>query len=226
MAFEHSDKVNTLHSSATHSVEVNKVIRNTFMLLGLTLGFSALTAVAAVAMGLERMNIFVFLIGAFGLLFLTHKLQDSIWGLPAAFAFTGFMGLTLGPLVSSYLSLPNGGQIVMTALSATALIFVGLSGYALTSKKDFSFLSGFLFAGFIILMGAVVVSLFTEIAGLQLMISAGFALFASAAILFETSQIVHGGQRNYIVATVSLYVSIYNLFTSLLHLTGFMSSDD
>ncbi|OPX54665.1 modulator of FtsH protease [Oceanospirillum multiglobuliferum] len=226
MAFEHSDKVNTLHSSAAHSVEVNKVIRNTFMLLGITLGFSALTAVAAVAMGLERMNIFVFLIGAFGLLFLTHKLQDSIWGLPAAFAFTGFMGLTLGPLVSNYLSLPNGGQIVMTALSATALIFVGLSGYALTSKKDFSFLSGFLFAGFIILMGAVVVSLFTEIAGLQLMISAGFALFASAAILFETSQIVHGGQRNYIVATVSLYVSIYNLFTSLLHLTGFLSSDD
>lgn len=222
MAFE---QPNTMSSGYAQVVPVNKVIRNTFMLLALTLSFSAVTAAGSMMLGLERMNIFVFLIGAYGLLFLTHKTQNSIWGLVSAFAFTGFMGLTIGPVVGSYLSVPGGGQTVFTALAGTAAIFFALTGYALISKKDFSFLSGFLFAGFIILMGAMIVGLFTEIAGLSLMISAGFALFACAAILFEVSQIVHGGQQNYIVATVSLYLSIYNLFMSLLHLTGALGDD-
>lgn len=212
--------------SSASAVPVNKVIRSTFMLLGMTLAFSALTAFISAAMGMGHMNIFVFLIGAYGLMFLTHKTQNSVWGLVSAFAFTGFMGFTIGPVVSMYLSLPNGGQVVTTALASTAVIFLALSGYALTSKKDFSFLSGFLFAGFLILVGAMIAGFFFQIPGLSLAISAGFALFASAAILFETSQLVHGGERNYIMATIGLYVSIYNLFMSLLHLIGALSGDD
>ncbi|OOV87753.1 Bax inhibitor-1/YccA family protein [Oceanospirillum linum] len=211
---------------STSAVPVNKVIRNTFMLLSMTLAFSAFTAFISAAMGLGRMNIFVFLIGAYGLMFLTHKTQNSIWGLVSAFAFTGFMGFTIGPVVSMYLSLPNGGQVVTTALASTAVIFLALSGYALTSKKDFSFLSGFMFVGFLVLVGAMIAGFFFSIPGLSLMISAGFVLFASAAILYETSQLVHDGQRNYIMATIGLYVSIYNLFMSLLHLTGALSGDD
>ncbi|WP_417594919.1 Bax inhibitor-1/YccA family protein [Oceanospirillum sp.] len=218
------EEYNTYGSAS--AVPVNKVIRNTFMLLSMTLAFSAFTAFVSAAMGFGRMNIFVFLIGAYGLMFLTHKTQNSIWGLVSAFAFTGFMGLTIGPVVSMYLSLPNGGQVVTTALASTAVIFLALSGYALTSKKDFSFLSGFMFVGFLVLVGAMIAGFFFSIPGLSLMISAGFVLFASAAILYETSQLVHDGQRNYIMATIGLYVSIYNLFMSLLHLTGALSGDD
>lgn len=211
---------------AVSAAPVNKVIRNTFMLLSMTLAFSAFTAFISAAMGLGRMNIFVFLIGAYGLMFLTHKTQNSIWGLVSAFAFTGFMGFTIGPVVSMYLSLPNGGQVVTTALASTAIIFLALAGYALTSKKDFSFLGGFLFVGFLVLVGAMIAGLIFSIPGLSLMISAGFVLFASAAILYETSQLVHDGERNYIMATIGLYVSIYNLFMSLLHLIGAFSGDD
>jgi modulator of FtsH protease len=214
------------YSNSASSESVNKVIRNTFTLLGMTLVFSALTAFISASMGFSRMNIFMFLIGAYGLMYLTHKTKNSVWGLVSVFAFTGFMGLTIGPVVSMYLSLPNGGQVVTSALASTAVIFLALSGYALTTKKDFSFLSGFLFAGFLILVGAMIAGIFFDIPGLSLMISAGFALFASAAILFETSQLVNGGERNYIIATIGLYVSIYNLFMSLLHLIGAISGDD
>jgi len=214
------------YSNSASSESVNKVIRNTFTLLGMTLVFSALTAFISASMGFGRMNIFMFLIGAYGLMYLTHKTKNSVWGLVSVFAFTGFMGLTIGPVVSMYLSLPNGGQVVTSALASTAVIFLALSGYALTTKKDFSFLSGFLFAGFLILVGAMIAGIFFDIPGLSLMISAGFALFASAAILFETSQLVNGGERNFIIATIGLYVSIYNLFMSLLHLIGAISGDD
>lgn len=223
MAFEQYDMA---AQQQTQAVPVNKVVRNTFMLLSLTLAFSACTAVLSMMMGLERMNIFIFFIGAFGLMFLVNKFQNSALGLVLAFAFTGFMGLSIGPVVSAYMSLPGGGQTVANALGSTAVIFLALSGYALASKKDFSFLSGFLFAGFLILVGAMLVGFFFQIPGLSLAISAGFALFASAAILYETSQLVHGGERNYIMATIGLYVSIYNLFMSLLHLTGALSGDD
>jgi modulator of FtsH protease len=222
MAFEQPD---VMSKGYAPSIPVNKVVRNTFMLLSLALAFGALTATVSMMMGMERMNIFVFFIGAFGLMFLVNKFQNSGLGLVLAFVFTGFMGLSIGPVVSSYMALPGGGQTVASALGSTAIIFLALSGYALVSKKDFSFLSGFLFAGFIILMGAVVVGLFTQIPGLQLAISAGFALFACAAILYETSAIVNGGQQNYIAATVSLYLSIYNLFLSLLHLFGVLGDD-
>ncbi|MYL24076.1 Bax inhibitor-1/YccA family protein [Vreelandella massiliensis] len=208
------------------SVSANKVLRNTYALLAMTLLFSAVTAGGAMALGIERMNIFVFFIGAYGLMFLVHKTANSAAGLLATFAFTGFMGFTLGPILSAYLALPNGASLIMTALAMTGITFFGLSAVALITKKDFGFLANFLFAGAIVLILAMVAAIIFNIPALSLMVSAGFVLFASAAILYQTSEIVHrAGETNYILATVTLYVSIYNLFVSLLSLLGIMSSD-
>ncbi|WP_158773312.1 Bax inhibitor-1/YccA family protein [Cobetia sp. L2A1] len=212
--------------TASRSLSTHKVLRNTYMMLALTLLFSALTAGVAMSMGVGRMNIFVLLIGAYGLMFLVHKTANSTAGIFATFAFTGFMGFTIGPVLNAYMSLPNGAQLVMTALGMTGITFAGLSAVALVTRKDFSFLSNFLFAGAIVLILAMLAAMIFNISGLALAVSAGFVLFASAAILFETSQIIHGGQTNYLLATVSLYVSIYNMFLSLLALLGFASSDD
>ena len=214
---------------AQHSAQaasVNKVLRNTYALLAMTLLFSAVTAGAAMAMGIERMNILVFFIGAYGLMFLVHKTANSAAGLLATFAFTGFMGFTLGPILTAYMALPNGPALIMNALAMTGLTFVGLSAVALVTKKDFSFLGNFLMAGAIVLILAMVAGLIFQIPALMLMVSAGFVLFASAAILFQTSEIVHrAGETNYILATITLYVSIYNLFISLLSILGIMSND-
>ncbi|WP_106478157.1 Bax inhibitor-1/YccA family protein [Phytohalomonas tamaricis] len=207
------------------AVDTHKVLRNTYMLLSMTLLFSAVTAWLAMAMSVGRMNIFVFFMGAYGLMFLVHKLQNSAAGILAAFAFTGFMGFTLGPVLNMYLSLPNGAGIVMTALGMTGITFAGLSAVALITRKDFSFLGNFILAGAIVLVLAMVAALVFNITGLALVVSAGFVLFSSAVILYETSQLVHGGQTNYILATISLYVAIYNLFISLLSLLGFASDD-
>lgn len=208
------------------AVSANKVLRNTYALLAMTLLFSALTAGAAVAMGVQQMNILVFFIGAYGLMFLVHKTANSAMGLLATFAFTGFMGFTLGPILSAYLTLPNGGSLIMTALAMTGATFVGLSAVALITKKDFGFLANFLTAGAIVLILAMVAGIFFHIPALSLAVSAGFVLFSSAAILFQTSEIVHrGGETNYILATITLYVSIYNLFISLLSILGIMSND-
>lgn len=210
----------------TQAVSSNKVLRNTYMLLAMTLLFSAVTAGVAMAMGVAQMNIFVFFIGAYGLMFLVHKTANSAAGLLAAFAFTGFMGFTLGPILSLYLSLPNGAQLVMTALAMTGATFIGLSAVALITRKDFSFLGNFLMAGAIVLILAMVVALIFNIGALALAVSAGFVLFSSAVILYQTSEIVHrAGETNYILATITLYVSIYNLFISLLSLLGIMSDD-
>ncbi|KGE79052.1 BAX inhibitor (BI)-1/YccA family protein [Halomonas sp. ND22Bw] len=208
------------------AVSANKVLRNTYGLLAMTLLFSAVTAGAAMALGVQQMNIFVFFIGAYGLMFLVHKTANSAMGLLATFAFTGFMGFTLGPILSAYLTLPNGAQLIMTALGLTGLTFFGLSAVALVTRKDFSFLANFLMAGAIVLVLAMVAGLIFQIPALSLMVSAGFVLFASAAILYQTSEIVHrAGETNYILATITLYVSIYNLFVSLLSLLGIMSQD-
>ena len=213
-------------SGYSNSVSTNKVLRNTYALLAMTLLFSAVTAGGAMALGIERMNIFVFFIGAYGLMFLVHKTANSAMGLLATFAFTGFMGFTLGPILSAYLALPNGASLIMTALAMTGVTFFGLSAVALITKKDFGFLANFLVAGAIVLILAMVAGLIFNIAALSLMVSAGFVLFASAAILYQTSEIIHrAGETNYILATVTLYVSIYNLFVSLLSLLGIMSSD-
>ncbi|HDZ09796.1 Bax inhibitor-1/YccA family protein [Pseudohongiella sp.] len=200
------------------AVVVNKVLKNTYLLLALTLAFSALTASLAMASNAAPVNIFVMLIGFYGLLFATHKLANSAWGLLAVFALTGFMGYTLGPILSYYMATSNGSQLVMTALGGTAFIFFGLSGYALVSRKDFSFLSGFMMAGFLVIVAAFIANLFLQIPALQLALSAAFMLFSSAAILMQTGAIINGGERNYILATVTLYVSLYNIFISLLNL--------
>jgi modulator of FtsH protease len=192
----------------------------------MTLLFSGVVAYFAQQMAVPYPNVFVVLIGFYGLFFLTAKLRNSGWGLLSTFALTGFMGYTLGPILNMYLSLPNGSDVVAAALAMTALVFFGLSAYVLVTRKDMSFLSGFLMAGFWVLMGAVLANLFFQISGLQLAISAGFVLFSSAAILFQTSAIIQGGERNYIMATISLYISIYNLFISLLQLIGVFSGDD
>lgn len=204
----------------------NRVIRNTYLLLSLTLAFAAVTAGASVALKLPHPGIILTLVGFFGLLFAVHKMKDSGWGILAVFALTGFMGYTLGPIISRYLGLPNGGEIVMQAMGGTAAIFVGLSAYAVTTKKDFSFMGGFLMVGILLAFLAGLAAIFLEIPALSLTVSAAFVLLMSGLILYETSNIIHGGETNYVLATVTLFVSIFNLFTSLLHLLGFMNSSD
>ena len=204
----------------------NKVIRNTYMLLSMTLLFSALIAGVSVTLQLPHPGIILTLIGYFGLLFATTKLRNSGWGLVSVFALTGFMGYTLGPIVSHYLSLPNGGQTVMMAMAGTGAIFLCLSAYALTTRKDFSFMSGFLMVGVLLAFLAGLAAIFFEIPALSLTVSAAFVLLMSGLILYETSNIIHGGETNYVMATVTLFVSIFNLFTSLLHLLGFANSSE
>ena len=207
-------------------LEVSRVLRYTYGLLALTLAFSGVMAFVAQQMRVGYPNIFVVLIGFYGLFFLTNKLRASAWGLVSAFALTGFMGFLLGPILNRYLGMQGGAEVVSSAFAMTALVFGGLSAYVLITRKDMSFLGGFITAGFFVLLGATLASLFFQISGLQLAISAGFVLFSSVCILFQTSAIIHGGERNYIMATISLYVSIYNLFISLLQLLGVVSSND
>jgi modulator of FtsH protease len=206
--------------------ESNKLIRNTYTLLSMTLLFSAFTAGVSMTLNLPHPGLIITLVGYFGLLFLTTKLRNSAWGLASVFALTGFMGLTLGPIINAYLSLPNGTELVMTAMGMTGAIFLGLSAYAITTRKDFSFMGGFLMAGILVAFLAGLAAVFFTLPGLALGVSAMFVLLMCGLILYETSNIVHGGETNYIMATVTLYVSIYNLFTSLLHLLGAFSGDD
>jgi modulator of FtsH protease len=215
----------TEHSAAA-ALATNTVLRNTYLLLSMTLLFSALAAGVSVALKLPHPGLAITLVGYFGLLFLTTKFRDSALGLVFVFALTGFMGYTLGPIISAYLQLPNGAQLVMTAMGATGAIFLGLSGYALVSRKDFSFIGGFLMAGILVAFLAGLGAIFLEIPALSLAVSAAFVLLMSGLILYQTSAIIHGGETNYIMATVTLFVSIFNLFTSLLQLLGFMNSSD
>ncbi len=202
------------------SIASNRVLRNTYALLALTLLFSSVTAGITMALNLPHPGLVLTLAGYFGLLFLTTRFRNSGLGLAMVFALTGFMGYTLGPLLNVYLSLPNGPQLVMTALGGTGVVFLGLSGYALVSRKDFSFMGGFLMAGILVAFLAGLGAVFFDMAGLALAVSAMFVLLMAGLILYETSNIIHGGETNYIMATVTLYVAIYNLFTSLLHLLG------
>jgi modulator of FtsH protease len=213
--------------SQTGVLATNKMLRNTYMLLSMTLLFSALTAGLSMIMNLPHPGVVLTLVGYFGLLFLTTKLRNSAWGLLSIFALTGFMGLTLGPIINMYLhAFTNGSQLVMTALGGTGVIFLGLSGYALTTRKDFSFMGGFLLVGVLVAFLAGLGAIFFTIPALSLAVSAMFIVLMSGMILFQTSEIVHGGETNYIMATISLYVSIYNLFLSLLQLLGVFGGDD
>ncbi|NMG28837.1 Bax inhibitor-1/YccA family protein [Aromatoleum evansii] len=219
------NRIATMTRSEASVLSTNRVIRNTYMLLSMTLAFSAATAGLSMALGLPHPGLIITLVGYFGLLFLTTKFRDSGLGVLFVFALTGFMGYTLGPIVSKYLALPNGHQIVMQAMGGTAAIFLGLSAYAVTTRKDFSFMGGFLTVGILVAFLAGLGAVFFEMPGLSLAVSAMFVLLMSGLILYETSNIIHGGETNYVMATVTLYVSIYNLFTSLLHLLGVMNDD-
>jgi len=212
--------------SQTATLATNKVIRNTYTLLSMTLLFSALTAGISMAMNLPHPGLLLTLGGYFGLLFLTAKFRDRALGLAFVFALTGFMGYTLGPILNAYLAMPNGGQVVMTAMGATGVIFLGLSGYALTSRKDFSFMGGFLMVGILVAFMAGLGAIFFAMPALSLAVSSMFVLLMGGLILYETSNIIHGGETNYIMATVTLFVAIFNLFTSLLHLLGFMNGEE
>jgi len=206
---------------------VNKLIRNTYMLLSMTLLFSAVTAGVSIATNMPFMGAIVTLGGYFGLLFLTSYLRNSAWGLLSVFALTGFMGLTLGPMINAYLTFySNGAQLVMLALGGSGAIFLGLSAYALTTRKNFSFMGGYLMVGILTAFLAGIGALIFSIPALSLAVSAVFVMLMSGLILYQTSEMVHGGETNYIMATITLYVSLYNLFTSLLHLLGAFAGED
>lgn len=208
------------------AVATNSVLRNTYLLLSMTLLFSAALAMVAMATNAPLMNVWVVLIGYFGLLFLTNKLSNSAWGIAAVFALTGFMGYTLGPILNIYITqVANGSQLIAYAMGSTGAIFLGLSTYVLTTRKDFSFMGGFLMIGILLAFIAGIANIFLAIPALALTVSSLFVLLMAGMILYQTSAIVHGGETNYILATVVLYVTIYNLFTSLLHLFGVLGDE-
>ena len=217
---------NNFARAQTAVVSTNKVLRNTYALLSMTLLFSALTAGISMSLNLPHPGLVLTLLGYFGLLFATTKFRNSSLGLVFVFTLTGFMGYTLGPILNTYLAMSNGGHIVMTAMAGTGVIFLALSAYALISQKDFSFMGGFLMVGILVAFLAGLGAVFFQMPGLSLAVSSMFVLLMSGLILYETSNIIHGGETNYIMATVTLFVSIFNLFTSLLHLLGFMSGDE
>ena len=216
-----------IKTTTTQAVVINSVLKNTYQLLSATLLFSGLMAYLSMALNLPHFGLLITLVGYFGLLFLTHKLRNSAMGIVAVFALTGFMGLTLGPIIGAYTSaFSNGAELVAMAMTGTGIIFLSLSFYAITSGKDFSFMSGFLTAGIIVAFLGGLGAYFFAIPALSLAVSAAFILLMSGLILFETSNIIHGGETNYILATVTLFVSIYNLFLSLLQLLGVFSGED
>lgn len=216
----------TKQSGVSHADPVKRVLRNTYALLAMTLLFSAGIATATLSLELPAPGLILTLAGYFGLLFAVHKLQNSGWALPAVFALTGFMGYTLGPLLTHSLALPGSAQTVTLALGATGATFLALSSYVLMTRRDFSFMGGFLFVGLVIALIAGIAAMVFEMPALGLAVSAMVALLSAGLILFETSRIVNGGETNYVMATVSLYVSVFNLFTSLLSLFGFGGSDE
>ena len=215
--------VNTRDESVS-LLKTHKVLRNTYFLLALTLAFSAVMAYVSMTLNLPRPGIILMLGGFYGLLFLTHSLANSGLGIVAAFAFTGFLGYTVGPILNLYIS-AGLSDLVVLALSGTAAVFFACSAYVLLTQKDMSFLSGMLFTLFIVLIIGTIAGLFLEIPALYVAISGLFIIFSSMAILYETSNIIHGGETNYIRATVSLFVSIYNLFISLLNLLSFLRDE-
>ena len=210
----------------TRVLATNAVIRNTYLLLAMTLLFSAATAGVSLVFNLPHPGLLLTLAGYFGLLFATARFRNSSLGLLLVFALTGFLGYTLGPILNAYLALANGGQIVTTAMAGTGVIFIGLSGYALISRKDFSFMGGFLMVGILVGFLAGLGAMVFDMPALSLAVSAMFILLMAGLILYETSNIIHGGETNYIMATVTLFVSIFNLFTSLLHLLGFLNAEE
>ena len=214
------------HTGIAATLGTHRVLRNTYALLSLTLLFSAAVASLSAALRLPHPGLLLTLAGYFGLLFFIHKKQNSGWAVGGVFALTGFMGYTLGPVLAAQLALPGGAQTIAMALGATGATFLALSGWVLATRRDFSFMGGFLMVGILLAFFAGLAAIFFEIPALSLTVSAAFVLLMSGLILYETSNIIHGGETNYVMATVSLYVTIFNLFTSLLQLLGFANSSD
>ncbi len=205
----------------------NKVLRNTYALLAMTLLFSAATAATAMALNLPHPGLIISLVVMFGGLFAINALKNSAWALVVLFAWTGFLGMTLGPILNMYLQMfSNGHQLIMMAMGGTGITFLALSGYVLTSRKDFSFMGGFLMAGIIVAVLASLALIFFPVPAASLAISAVVVMLMCGFILYDTSNIIHGHQTNYILATVGLYLNIYNLFLNLLQLLAAFSGDD
>lgn len=221
-----NEQVTTISHSQSAAMSTNKVVRNTYMLLSMTLAFSALTAGLSMALNMPYIVSLGTSIAALVLLwFVVPRTANSSAGIFVVFAVTGLLGFGLGPMLNHYLALPNGSQVVMMAMGGTAAIFLGLSAYVMTTRKDFSFMGGFLAVGLMVAFLAGIAALLFHMPALSLAVSAVFALLASGVILYQTSEIIHGGETNYVLATVTLYVAIYNLFTSLLQLLGFANDD-
>jgi len=223
--------MNPVNFTATRPREAaltsNKVLKNTYMLLSATLAFSALTAAISMYIAMPPTTYMISVIIAMVLgIFVLPRTANSSAGIGVLFLITGLMGFGLGAILSIYASLPKGPEIITTAFGGTGVIFLGLSGYALTTRKDFSFMGGFLFAGMMVVVIAMLANIFLAMPAMSLAVSAGIILLMSGFILFDTSRIIHGGETNYIMATYGLYISIFNLFISLLQLLGIMGGDD
>ncbi len=215
---------NTVVRAQPSELSTNKVLRNTYMLLSMTLLFSALTAGLSMTVAVSPTASMVSSLGALALIWLVlPRTENSSMGIVVVFGVAGLLGFGLGPMLSYYLAMPNGGQVVGTALGGTGIVFLALSGYVLTSRRDFSFMGGFLFAGLIVVLVAMIANIFLAIPALSLAMSAAIVLLMSGMILFDTSRIINGGETNYIRATVSLYLDIYNMFVAMLHLLGAFS---
>ncbi|MEE9321520.1 MAG: Bax inhibitor-1/YccA family protein [Granulosicoccus sp.] len=207
-------------------LETNKVLRNTYALLSMTLLFAAAMAAVSTMMDVPRSMAMIAMVASFVLIFFVlPKTQDSSAGIAVVFLLTGLLGFSLGPMLSSYLNYANGSRLIGTALGGTGTIFLGLSAYVLTTKKDFSFMGGMLFVGILVVIAAMFANIFLKIPAMSVAMSGAIVLLMSGFILFDTSRILHGGETNYVRATVSLFLNIFNLFTSLLHLLGIMGDD-
>jgi modulator of FtsH protease len=219
-------QIASIRSAGTTVVTTNKLIRNTYTLLSMTLLFSAFTATLSVMLNMPRMTYLVSIGIAFALMwFVLPRTAQSASGLGVVFAITGLLGFALGPILSMYLQLPQGPQIVATALGGTGVIFLGLSAYALTTRRDFNFMGGFLFVGMLVVLAASVANIFFAMPAMSLAISAAVVMLMSGFILFDTSRMINGGVDNYILATIGLYMNIFNLFVSLLQILGITRDD-
>lgn len=222
-----NENISTITRSSSSAIAMNRVLRNTYMLLSLTLLFSGFTAALSMLLKMPPMTYLISVIGGMVIaMFVLPRFANSTAGIGIVFLITGLLGFGLGPMLTMYASLPNGGNIIMLAFGGTGVIFMGLSAYVLATKKDFSFLGGFLMVGFLLVLVAALANIFMQIPALSLMISAVVIMIMSGFILYDTSRIIHGGETNYILATIGLYMTIFNIFISLLQILGIMGNDD
>lgn len=217
----------TVAQRSPSELATNKVLRNTYMLLSMTLLFSGVTAMISMALSMPPMTYLISVIGAMVIaMFVLPKFAHSPAGIGIVFLVTGMLGFGLGPILTMYASLPNGGNIITLSLGGTGVIFLSLSAYALTTRKNFNFLGGFLMVGFLLVLMAAIANIFMAIPAMSLMISAVVIMIMSGFILYDTSRIIHGGETNYVLATIGLYLTIFNIFISLLQILGIMGGDD